>query len=466
MTIRLIALFSYVLAAAGAAERPNFLFLFADDQRPDTIAALGNERIDTPHLDMLVAGGLTFTRANCSNPICVASRAELLTGTHGWTNGVESGLREDKVTWWADTLGKSGYLTGYVGKWHTRGNVHDRGFEKTAGFYQGGGGRWWEPQTDWKGFPITGYRGWVFQDSTTGEKYPELGVGLTPDISRKFADAAIEWLEEATSDERPFFLSVNFTAPHDPLFVPPGLEGKYRTGEMKLPANFAPWHPFDHGNYGGRDEELLAWPRTEEAVRDLLRVYYSVIDDMDRQIGRILAALEEGGDADNTYIIFSSDHGMSCGSHGLRGKQNMYEHTINVPLIIAGPGIEAGTRTGAQVYLRELYPTTCELADVPVPDKVTATSFAPVLRGESDSHHESIFGFFRGVQRMVRREDGWKLIYYPHLDRRQVFHVGRDPDELNDLSGEQEIREVEAGLWRELEEWREKEGDPLLSTGG
>ncbi len=448
-------------------KKPNFLFLLADDQRPDTISALGNPRISTPNLDSLVASGMSFSRATCSYPICHVSRAEILTGTHGWENGHHGGpggrLQEERVSWWPATLAASGYQTFYVGKWHTPGNVLERGFQRTRGFYKGGGSKWWKEQDDWKGFPITGYRGWIFQDPVDNTKFPEKGVGLTPDISSLFADAAIEILEKDRDSSMPFFLSVNFTAPHDPLFVPTGQEGKYKTEDLPLPENYLPLHPFDHGNFGGRDEALLAWPRTEEAVRDLLRVYYSVVADLDTQVGRIIAALEKSGELDNTYIIYTSDHGMSVGSHGLRGKQNMYEHTINVPLIIAGPGIKPGSKTDAQVYLREIYPTSCEIAGIPVPKKVSARGFNEVLKGKKDAHHDTIFGYYADTQRMIRHDDGWKFIYYPKLDKRQLFNVKKDPQELHDLAGQKEFAKIEIELEKELNEWRRKQGDPFVS---
>jgi arylsulfatase A-like enzyme len=450
-------------ASSQAAERPNILFLLADDQRPDTIAALGNDRIRTPNLDALVRRGLCFTRATCSNPICVVSRAEILTGMHGWQNGIDglAGRRfAQGVTFWPDTLRAAGYDTWYVGKWHTPGRPSGLGCTGVNGLFSGGGDRWWrEGQTDWKGFPITGYRGWIFQSDDGGNMFPEKGVGLTADISAKFADAAIEVLRRKS--DRPWFLHVNFTAPHDPLIMPPGYEDKYRAADMRVPENFLPRHPFDHGNFEGRDEKLMSWPRTREAVQDVLRMYYSVIDDLDRQIGRILAALAETGQMDKTIIIFSSDHGLAVGSHGLRGKQNMYEHTIGVPLILAGPGIPAGAKTDAQVYLRELYPTTCELAGVEVPGGVTARSFAPVVRGERDQHHEAVFGYFGDSQRMIRTAR-WKLIHYPKADRWQLFELKVDPYELDNRADEAARRRNFEALREQLEAWRRRAGDPAL----
>ena len=169
----------------------------------------------------LSARGTSFSKAICANPICTPSRAEILSGCDSFTNGViDFGRRIDpELTLWPQAMQQAGYETGYVGKWHNDGRPIDRGFEKPPGLFSGGGGKWYEPQTDWKGMAVTGYRGWIFQSGDGKQKYPELGVGLTPNISEKFADAAINFVQEKR--DKPFFLQVNFTAPHDPLFLPP-----------------------------------------------------------------------------------------------------------------------------------------------------------------------------------------------------------------------------------------------------
>ena len=465
----LMFLLASLVASGGtlvAAERPNILFLFADDMRPDCISALGNPQIRTPNLDKIVERGLTFTRATCSYPICVVSRAELLNGRHGWEIGVDRNGRitgDPAAVDWAEALRRSGYNTWHVGKWHVSGRPSNRGYTDSAALFGSGGSEYWkEGQLDWKGFPITGYRGWIFQNDDRSEMYPELGVGVTPDISAKFADAAIGII--GPHSDKPWFCHVNFTAPHDPLLIPPGMEGKYSAKDIPLPENFLPVHPLDHGNFDGRDEALLAWPRTEEAVRDLLRVYYSVIEDMDAQIGRILEALEASGQLENTIIIFTSDHGMACGSHGLRGKQNMYEHTINVPLVMAGPSVPAGEQTNAQIYLRELYPTTCELANVTVPESVTAESFARVIHDPRAAHHKEIFGYFKDTQRMVRTEDGWKLVHYPAISEWQLFDLNSDPLEMENLADSDEgvAKEQFDTLRKMILDWRSEKGDPLM----
>jgi len=198
-------------------------------------------------------------------------------------------------------------------------------------------------------------------------------------------------------------------------------------------------------------------------VREELSYYYSVITHMDAQIGRMLAALDETKQADNTLVIFTTDQGLAIGSHGLRGKQNMYEHTIGVPLVIRGPGIPTGVKRDAQVYLRDLYPTVCELAGLSVPETVEARSFARVLAGKAASIHPHVFCYFRNVQRMIRT-DRWKLIHYPQINRTQLFDLVNDPLELTDLSADPRNKQVVAELQTTLRHEQEIAKDPALEN--
>ena len=199
---------------------------------------------------------------------------------------------------------------------------------------------------------------------------------------------------------------------------------------MQLPLSFRSEHPFDHGNYNGRDEKLFQWPRTPDETRTEIAAYYAVISHMDAQIGRILSAIEEAGALEQTIVAFSSDHGLAVGSHGLRGKQNMYEHTIGVPMIIRGPGVPKGVQRDAQCYLRDLFPTLCDLAGIAAPkDRVDGVSLKPVLDGAVDEIHPFVVGYFRNFQRMIRTDE-WKYVEYPEAGVRQLFHLTRDPREL------------------------------------
>jgi arylsulfatase A-like enzyme len=449
-------------AAPTTDTRPNIIFLLSDDQRPDTIATLGNPIIETPNLDALVAEGVRFSRAVCATPLCVPSRAEILTGVSGFRNGFRAGRRtiDPALATWAGTLRDAGYYTWYVGKWHNDGMPTKRGYEESLGLFHSGGAKWWKPQVGGNGQPVTGYKGWIFQ-SDDGEKFPEHGVGLTPDISTRFADAAITFIER--DHDKPYFLHVNFTAPHDPLLVPTGYENKYDPDAMPFPENFAPVHPFDHGNLNGRDEQVLPAPRTEAMVRKDLALYYGVISHLDAQVGRILAALEKSGERENTILIYASDHGLAMGSHGLRGKQNMYEHTVNVPLIITGPGIPQGQQSDAQCYLRDLFPTTCDLAGVEIPSTVEGKSLRPLLAGKAKSIYDAVFCHFGDVQRMIRT-DRWKLIYYPKIDRWQLFDLKNDPLELVDLVDVAAHKATITELRERLTAWQTAAGDPLADS--
>ncbi len=420
-----------LLCRAVAAEHPNIVLLVSDDQRPDTIAALGNPIIQTPSLDRLVRRGSVFTRAICANPICTPSRAELLTGCSGQRNGVFDFGRQinDTLATFPQPFAAAGYRTWYVGKWHNNGRPSTHGYAMTKRLFTGGGGRWWKPQVDYRGHPVTGYKGWIFRDADD-QPLPSLGVGLTPHISDLIADAAVDIIRQEANS--PYLIHLNFTAPHDPLLTPPGFENRYPPETIPLPKNFLAEHPFDHGNKGGRDEVLLPLPRTAELVRADIAAYYAVISHMDASVGRILDAIDASNQADNTIVVFCSDHGLAMGSHGLRGKQNMYEHTIGVPMIFAGPSIPSGASFNGQAYLRDLFPTLCELAGVAIPD-VDGKSQVPVLRGKKESMYAHVIGYFRDSQRMIRT-DRWKLIDYPQADRQQLFDLDSDPYELTDLA--------------------------------
>ena len=447
------------------AAKPNFLVIVTDDQRPDTIGALGNPRIDTPNFDWLVRNGITFENFICSNPLCVPSRAEILTGCSGFRNGV-LGMRgekmDPKLILWPAAMASGGYSAWYSGKWMNDGKPVTRGYHETRALFTGGGGTWkkGEEVRGRKGRAITGYRNWTFKNT---EGKPELGkgIGLTPLTDKYIADGALEFLRRKT--DKPFFLHVNFTGPHDPLVYPPGYEKKYTSANMKLSSNFLPRHPFDHGNFDGRDEKLLPWPRTKADVLDELAVYYALIDNIDKQVGRMLDQLRADDRLKNTYVIFTSDHGLAIGSHGLMGKQNMYDHTIRIPFLIAGPSIAKGKRTEAFGYLRDMYPTVCELAGIGTPETVQAKSLVPVLRNPKRFIHKAGYGYFRDVQRMVQVEQ-WKLVFYPKINRYQLFDLKADPHELSDLIKTKGHQARVAVMRQSLTKWFNEQEDAVFRS--
>lgn len=438
---------------------PNILLIVTDDQRPDTIHALGNVIIDTPNLDRLVAHGTSFSRAYAGYPICHVSRAQILTGNPAFKAlpKYPGGVIDPQLATLGGTLQKAGYHTCYSGKWHNDGHPKQRGYTSTSGLYSSGGGKGvTQPDSDDRGRPLTGYRGWTFKD---GNNQAELdkGVGLQPDNSRHIAEGAIRALQSAPKG-KPLFLHVNFAFPHDPRQWPSGMKDRYDAAKIPLPANFAAQHPFDHGNIGGRDELLLPTPRTPEAVRAELALYYAMITDLDAQLGRILAALPA---PENTLIIFTSDQGLALGSHGLLGKQNEYEHSIRSPLIICGPGLPQNERSAALANLNDLFPTICDLAGIAVPSTVRSRSLAPILRHQTERVHEFVTGTYTDTQRMICNER-WKFVLYPKAGREQLFDLQTDPDELHDLSTDPAQRARRDELAARLRTWREQNGDPDL----
>ena len=446
--------------APKPAAKPNIVFILADDMRPDCLGALGHAVVRTPQLDALAREGMIFSRAVAAYPICHVSRAEILTGTTAFRNGVQSRGREidPALKSWAGTMREAGWRTMYCGKWHNDGAPTKRGYEETRGLFTSGGApKGSAPGRDHAGREVTGYTGWTFK-SDSGEVDLAKGVGLTPETDRYIGDAAVELIQQQRG--RPFFLHVNFTAPHDPRLLPKGFENAYDPPRVPLPANFRPSHPFDHGNADGRDEKLLPRPLQEDEVRAELAAYDACISHMDAQVGRIVAALREGGLLETTLIVFSSDQGLALGSHGLLGKQNLYEHTFGVPLIFRGPGIRAGVRSTADCYVRDVFPTACELAGVPVPATVESRSLVPLLRGETQAVHDFMTGYYTDTQRCIRQGE-WKLIRYPLLSKVQLFHLSSDPDELHDLSVRQEHGETLARLNAALDGWLVKHRDPL-----
>lgn len=458
----LLAILTFVFGGQSVqAEKdvqPNILFLFSDDQRPDTIGALGNPIIQTPNLDRLVKQGTSFTRATCAYPLCFPSRTEILTGCTGFRNKVFLSNRDANLSLptLPAVLNKAGYQSYWVGKWHMAGRPMSRGFTESLGLFASGR-RPKKPQFDSKGRIVTGYVGWMFQTDDR-KLMPERGVGLTPNISQIFAESAIELLKRKS--DKPFFLYVNFTAPHDPLLIPPKWDNVYDWRKMKVPENFLPRHPFDHGNFNGRDEKLLPWPRTKEDIKKELATYYAVISHMDEQIGKILDVLKETGQADHTIVVYASDHGLALGSHGLMGKQNMYEHTINVPLIFRGPEIPEGKISNAQCYLRDLFPTFCDFANTPKPKSLQSRSLLPILKNQTNEIYPFIVGYYRHAQRMIRT-DRWKLIQYPEAKKTQLFDLINDPYELNNLSEKTECASIKQDLNHLLADWLREHQDPL-----
>jgi arylsulfatase A-like enzyme len=291
-----------------------------------------------------------------------------------------------------------------------------------------------------------------------------MGAGFSTEL---FADAAIRFLEKQSPqpDAKPFFCYIAFTAPHDPRQPPPGFPANYAS-RPPLPKNFLPQLPFDNGAMsGGRDENLGAWPRTETMIRDQLAEYYAMVEHLDAQIGRLLATLKARGLADNTIIVYAADNGLALGSHGLLGKQSVFEHSMRTPFIIGGPGIPQGKSVQAFTYLFDIFPTLCELTGVTPPAGVFGESVRPLWAGAKQSLRDTVFLPYIQVQRAVR-DERWKLIRYPKLGYSQLFDLQNDPNETRSVYDDPAHAAHIARLTAAMKTWQQKVGDTLvLNTG-
>jgi arylsulfatase A-like enzyme len=426
-----------------ATDRPNVLFLFADDQRTDTIGAWGNRLIRTPNIDRLAASGVsfrnTYTFGSNSGAVCVPSRAMLMSGKT-WFDVDAPTLKDVKLL--PELLGENGYATFGTGKWHNGQASYLRAFQRGKTVMFGG-------MSDHTKVPVRdlGQDGKLTEERI-GEKFS----------SELFADSTVEFLK--THDgKRPFFAYAAFTAPHDPRQPPPGFAEAHYRNRPPLPPNFLPQLPFDNGMMrGGRDENLGAWPRTEAMVRDQLAEYYGMVEHLDGQIGRILETLERSGHAKNTIIVYAADNGLAIGSHGLLGKQSVYEHSMRVPLIVGGPGIPSGKSTQAFAYLYDLFPTLCDYLGVAAPRDLRGESLRPVIEGKKNRVRESVFLPFQNIQRAVR-DERWKLIAYPKIGYLELFDLQSDPFEKHNIYARPENAAHIARLRDEMKRWQAKVGD-------
>ncbi|MCE9565947.1 MAG: sulfatase-like hydrolase/transferase [Planctomycetes bacterium] len=425
--------------AAEPAKKPNVVFLFADDMRADTIAALGNPVAKTPNLDAIVTRGFAMSNAYCfggnSAAVCTPSRNMLLSGNayFRWKDFTPPGMAKAPKGLLAPgdapnfplTMRDAGYLTYHHGK---RAN--------TAPLIQAK-------------FEVNKY----LKNDDAERKSGEPG--------KEIVDEAIEFLK-GNKDTRPVFMYLAFANPHDPRVADKKYLDLYNPDKLPLPKNFLPIHPFDNGDLVVRDEQLLPWPRTEADVRRTLHEYYATVTALDFHIGRFIQSLKDAGQLDNTIIIFSADQGIAVGSHGLLGKQNLYDHSMKSPLVFAGPGIPKG-KSDALVHLFDIYPTVCELVGAKSPEKIDGVSFRSVIDGKAKVARPELMLAYLGKQRAIR-DDRWKLIRYPQLDVTQLFDLQSDPEETKNLAADPTQKERVADLLQRLAKLQKHYDDELPLT--
>ena len=455
-------------SAFAAETAPNIVFIFADDQCFSTIAALGNKEIETPNLDQLAKRGTVFTHAynmgSWSGAVCVASRMMLNSGRFIWQaqpRYKDAEKERQAGRWWGEYMKAAGYRTYMTGKWHCRASA-EKSFHVVRDVRGG------MPSQTPEGYnrPIVDPETGEVTDpwSPSDPKFGGFWKGGTH-WSEVVANHSKDFMEEASGIDQPFFMYLAFNAPHDPRQSPAEYVAKYPVDQVEVPANFQPEYPFAEAMAAGRklrDERLAPFPRTSLAIQTNRQEYYAIITHMDEMIGRILNALKATGKEDNTWIFFSADHGLACGQHGLMGKQNLYDHSVRVPLIVVGPGVSSGKRIHQPVYLQDIMPSTLELAGVDQPDHVQFSSLLPILSG-NESPYKSIYGAYLDRQRSIRT-DQYKLIVYPTAPAVRLYDIKTDPLEMNDLATDPDHQARLRRLFESLKELQ-REMDDTLDLG-
>jgi arylsulfatase A-like enzyme len=454
--------FSILQCCAPAAEKPNILFIFADDMAYDTIRGQGSNEVEMPNIERLMKRGTHFTHAynqgSWSGAVCVASRTMLVTGRYVWHadkiyKNTDKLFREEGKLW-PQILETGGYDTYFSGKWHIQAKA-DKAFKTSRHI------RPRMPAQTPAGYnrPIDG------QADTWNPSDPKFGGFWEggKHWSEVLGDDGVDYLEAAAKADSPFFMYLAFNAPHDPRQSPKEFVDKYPLDKIQLPKPFIAEYPFKEEMQSGkglRDEKLAPFPRTENAVKVNRQEYFAIITHMDTQIGRILDALEKTGKADNTWIIFTADHGLACGHHGLMGKQNMYDHSTRVPWIIVGPGVAAGKEVDTPIYLQDAMATSFEIAGIEKPDHVEFKSVLPLLKEGAKGDNQAVYGAYLKAQRSVTFE-GHKLILYPDGKIARLYNLEKDPLEEKDIASEAASKPIMKKLFAKFVELQKTMGDEL-----
>ncbi|HEX2037222.1 MAG TPA: sulfatase-like hydrolase/transferase [Chloroflexota bacterium] len=432
---------------------PNILLIMSDEHGPMFSSAYGHSLVRSPNLDRLAATGVTFDAAYCPSPLCVPSRAAFMTGKHlhrvgAYDNGAPFSSAEAT---WAHMLRAAGYEVVLDGKMHFIGPDALHGFERQLTRDSKGriaGSAWLDP------FP----RG--FRDGATTRRWvEEAGPGKRAnlDFDDEVEAAALEYLREkgAETASPPWALCVGFLAPHFPLVVPEPYFSLYYPHNVDLPT-IPPGHI--ESQHPAHERGRLAYDLydyTEEQIRRCRAAYYGLVTHLDERIGRLLGALDATGQREDTVVVYTSDHGEFIGEHGLWWKNDFYEHSSRVPLIVSWPArFAAGRRCGGAVSLLDLTRTLIDLADAPDPGDLDGDSLLPVLHDpEGAAWKDEAFCEYYGhstnrAQRMIRA-GRWKLSYY-HREPVELFDLARDPGEFTDLAGVPELAPIREALTRRV----------------
>ena len=455
------------------SKKPNILFIVTDDQRFDTIHALGNKEIITPNLDKLAKRGTSFVRAHIAGgtcgAVCMPSRAMILSGRNPFHLEELGGNIPEQHKTLAETFKNNGYETIGLGKWHNGCPAYARSFTQGAKIFFGGMWDHWNVPTC--RFDPTGkYDNAInfvvdfYSDNHPQEQHcDEFAPGKHS--STLLTDSAIELLNENANKDKPFFMYLAYLAPHDPRTMPDEFREMYDPEKIELPPNFQEIIDTNYPLMVHRDEHLAAYPREEKEIKRHIAEYFAMITHLDFEIGRLLDALKESGEEENTIIVFTGDNGLAVGQHGWLGKEDIYEHGVRIPLIMAGPGIAKDQRNDAYVYLYDIFPTLCEKVGIDIPSSVDGKSFAELLDGEhGENFRDELYLIFDNFVRGVKDEN-YKLIEYRNGDNEEdkwtfLYDIKNDPWETinlaNDESYKDKVNEMREKIIKHRDEWEEQ----------
>ncbi len=462
--------------------RPNILWICTDQQRYDTIGALGNQHVSTPNIDKLVGEGVALTHAYCQSPICTPSRASFLTGMYPSTvhvNGNGNEYFPDNPALVTRMLAESGYDCGLIGKLHlasafgrTEPRVND-------------GYRYWQyshaPRNDWE--TGHGYDDWVKAKGGNLDEFNKQMDGVPAELHQTTwcAEKTIEFMKDAAE---PWLASVNIYDPHPPFNPPksyrdrfdpeqmPGplfrdsdLEQQRRLAGVDFQSKGRHVDELDIGSpvltYGPADEsEEKEWANAGgRDGKTLQAAYYAMIELIDDRVGEMLQALDDAGQRQNTVVIFTSDHGETLGDHGLIQKGcRFYEGLVRVPLIFSWPGrFAADVRGDALVELLDIAPTLLKLAGEEVPERMQGASLMPILTGEAspDRHRDFVrCEYYDALQApdasfaTMYRDERYKLVVYHGHDLGEMYDLVEDPEEFESMWDEPEAQPMKLELMR------------------
>jgi arylsulfatase A-like enzyme len=424
-------------AINAQARRPNILFFFADQLRAQSLGCYGNQEVRTPNLDRLASQGLLFRNTLANSPVCCPARANMLTGKYTHANGMVANdlrLRESETTS-AEILSRAGYRTGFIGKWHLDGGPRLPGFVPPGPRRQG--------FTFWAANECSHshFRTQYFRDS------PE-PIPVERFEAEAWTDIAIDFLRDSRKENQPFFLTIAPGPPHDPYGAPDSYMKLYDPDKLTMRPN---WRKADERTPGPKQ----------------IAAYYAAITAVDDQVGRLMKTLEELGLAEDTIVMFTSDHGDMLGSHGRRLKRKPWEESIRIPGILRYPRrAKAGRQTDALFTQVDFAPTLLSLCGMDVPASMQGSDLAPVVTGARSEGPDSAFFQIFGPYEGDGTEDGWRGVRtrrYMYARFRSkpwvLYDLEADPYEMKNLAGEPSAASVQGDMEKRLAAWMRKTGD-------